>query len=82
MEYFSRSAHTCWHPVGTCRMGKGESDSVTASDGRVHGMQNLFIYDASIYPFHTSSNTNLPVLMAAEKLVHKFLGLTNKEFQN
>ena len=82
MEYFSRSAHTCWHPVGTCRMGKDESDSVTASDGRVHGMRNLFIYDASIYPFHTSSNTNLPVLMAAEKLVHKFLGLTNKDFQN
>jgi len=72
-RYFSKSAHTCWHPVGTCRMGSDPSKSVTDSEGRVHGLNNLYIFDASIFPKHTSSNTNLPVLMAAEKLSNEFL---------
>ena len=72
-RYFAKSAHTCWHPVGTCRMGSSPADSVTSSSGRVHGIDNLFIHDASIFPIHTSSNTNLPVMMAAEKLSAEFL---------
>jgi len=72
-RYFSESAHTCWHPVGTCRMGADSATSVTDSEGRVHGLKNLYIFDASIFPQHTSSNTNLPVLMAAEKLANQFL---------
>jgi choline dehydrogenase len=72
-RYFAKSAHTCWHPVGTCRMGSSPADSVTSSRGRVHGIDNLFIHDASIFPIHTSSNTNLPVMMAAEKLSAEFL---------
>jgi choline dehydrogenase len=72
-EYIASSAHTCWHPVGTCRMGKDVNDSVTTSTGKVHGLENLYVFDASIYPFHTSSNTNLPTLMAAEKLTQLFL---------
>lgn len=74
LQYFARSAHTCWHPVGTCRMGADPETSVTSAHGRVHGLDNLMIFDASIYPVHTSSNTNLPVLMAAEKLSSEFLG--------
>jgi choline dehydrogenase-like flavoprotein len=55
-------------------MGADPETSVTSADGRVHGLDNLMIFDASIYPVHTSSNTNLPVLMAAEKLSSEFLG--------
>lgn len=81
-DYIASSAHTCWHPVGTCRMGHDISDSVTTSEGRVHGLENLYIFDASIYPIHTSSNTNLPTLMAAEKLSKHFLDSKGIGFRN
>lgn len=55
------------HPVGTCAMGL-ERNPMAVVDGhfRVHGMDNLFVVDASVMPAITSANTNLPTLMLAE----------------
>ena len=57
-----------YHPVGTCRMGR-ESDprAVTRADGRVMGVEQLSVIDASILPIIPRANTNLPVLMVAER---------------
>jgi choline dehydrogenase len=34
---------------------------------RVHGLENLRIIDASVFPTVTSGNTNAPTVMVAEK---------------
>jgi choline dehydrogenase-like flavoprotein len=36
------------HIAGTCRMGESAKSSVVDAHGRVHGIPNLFITDASV----------------------------------
>ncbi|MFF9867107.1 GMC family oxidoreductase [Streptomyces sp. NPDC013953] len=60
---------TYWHPVGTCAMGRPEDPlAVTDGEGRVRGLANLRVVDASVLPTVPASNTQLPVLAAAEML--------------
>lgn len=67
LGYARKTGQTCWHPVSTCRMGPPDSAVVDAA-GRVHGLSGLRIADASVFPLMTSSNTNAPTLMLAEKI--------------
>ena len=58
-----------FHPVGTCRMGRADdADAVVDNAGRVYGVEGLRVADASIMPNVMAGNTNLPVIMAAEKI--------------
>ncbi len=58
-----------FHPAGTCRMGAaGDAGAVVDAQGRVHGIDGLRVADASIMPFITSANTNIPTIMIAEKI--------------
>ena len=56
------------HPVGTCRIGP-DTDSMAVVDqqGRVHGIEGLWVVDASIIPTIPVANTNLPKLLVAER---------------
>lgn len=55
------------HPVGTCAMGRAnDCMSVVDEEFRVHGIENLFVADASVMPVIPSANTNLPTIMLAE----------------
>ena len=58
---------TVFHPVSTCRMGPDPAQSVVDHRLRVHGLAGLRIVDASVFPTVTSGNTNMPVVMVAEK---------------
>uniref|UniRef100_A0A182WD41 Glucose-methanol-choline oxidoreductase N-terminal domain-containing protein n=1 Tax=Anopheles minimus TaxID=112268 RepID=A0A182WD41_9DIPT len=70
-ECYVRSVtHTIYHPVGTCRMGSTGADSVvSSSDLRVHGVQNLFVADASVMPGLPSGNPNSVAMAIAEYFV-------------
>lgn len=57
-----RIAHVC----GTCRAGASERDSVVGADCRVHGIDNLYVADASV--FVTSGGTNPSLTIAANAL--------------
>jgi choline dehydrogenase len=58
-----------FHPVGTCKMGP-ESDSTAVVDarGKVHGVDNLYVADASIMPVIPRANTNIPALVVGERI--------------
>jgi choline dehydrogenase len=66
LGFFRETAALNWHPTSTCRMGPGDGDVVDA-ELRVHGLAGLSIADASVMPFVTSGNTNIPVIAIAER---------------
>lgn len=60
---------TTFHPSSSCRMGPA-SDPIAVVDAhaRVHGIENLLIVDASIFPSGPRGNLHFPVVAAAEKI--------------
>jgi choline dehydrogenase len=71
--FLRQQAGTNYHPSCTCRMGHDDM-SVVDEAGRVHGIDNLRVVDASILPQIVSGNLNAPVIMIAEKLADAILG--------
>ena len=70
MEEFIREGVTgCWHPSGTARMGASDDPlAVTNISGKVYGVDNLIVCDASLFPCVPRANTNIPTIMCAEKI--------------
>ena len=66
IEYIKETGQTCWHSVGTCKMGKDRM-AVVDEKLRVHGIDGLRIADASVMPHLVSSNTNAPTIMIGER---------------
>ena len=67
VDDFRERASTCYHPVGSCRMGPDPAGAVVDSQLRVHGLEHLYVVDASVFPSVTSGNTHAPVTMVAHK---------------
>ncbi len=68
-RHVSRATTTAWHPSGTCRMGAADDPlAVTDHDGRVHGLANVHVCDASIMPEVPRANTNVPTMAVAERV--------------
>ena len=64
------------NPAGSCKMGPaGEPDAVVDADGRVHGIEGLYVADGSIMPAVTSGNTNMPIAVIGERIARSLLGL-------
>lgn len=63
--YVRATASTDYHPCGTCKMGVGE-DAVVDGNMKVHGLDRLYVVDASVMPEIVSGNLNAPVQMMAE----------------
>ena len=66
LDYARRNGGTCYHASCTCLMGLHPM-SVVDSELRVHGIDGLRVIDASVMPAVTSTNTNAPTIMIAEK---------------
>lgn len=57
------------HISGTCKMGSAdEPDVVVDHQGRVLGIENLRVADASIFPWVPSANTNFSAILVGEKI--------------
>ncbi|MDA1189615.1 MAG: GMC family oxidoreductase N-terminal domain-containing protein [Chloroflexi bacterium] len=67
LDWMLRHPYTGHHVAGTCKMGP-ESDSMAVVDqqGRVHGLSNLRVVDASIMPNVIRANTMVTTIMIAE----------------
>jgi 5-(hydroxymethyl)furfural/furfural oxidase len=58
-----------YHPSGTCRMGAADDRTAVVDPRcRVIGLEGLRVADASVMPAVPRANTNLTVIMIAEKL--------------
>lgn len=64
---FRARCGSVFHPVSTCRMGPDADNSVTDPHLNVHGVENLRVVDASVFPNLTSGNTNAPTMMLAHR---------------
>lgn len=67
--YIKHLTLTMYHPVGSCPMGKDPYNSVVDYRFKVHGVDNLYIADASVMPNHVSGNPNAAIAMLAQKFV-------------
>ena len=66
LHYVKQTGGTAFHATCTCKMGR---DMLAVVDDRlrVHGLERLRVIDASVMPAVTSTNTNAPTIMIAEK---------------
>ena len=60
------AARGFFHPVATCAIGR-----VVDGDGRVLGLDGLYVADASIMPTIPRANTNLTTIAVAERLAER-----------
>jgi choline dehydrogenase len=74
LEFAKNTGGTIFHPSCTTRMGPA-SDPMAVVDPelRVHGMQALRVVDCGIMPTLVSGNTNVPVVMIAERAADMIL---------
>ena len=70
-----QGVETCYHPVGTCRMGTTE-DCVVDEECRVRGIKGLRVVDASIMPEVPRANTHLTCVMIGEHVAAQLAGRT------
>ena len=67
---YARSTYDSYHHgIGTCMMGPASNDRAVVSNRlHVHGVDNLWVADASVMPTITHANTNVTCIMIGERL--------------
>ena len=66
LDYARQNGSTVYHASCSCMMGS-HAMSVVDSELKVRGLDALRVIDASIMPAVSSTNTNAPTIMIAEK---------------
>ena len=57
-----------WHPMGTVRMGVDPDLSICNPDLEVHGVKNLFVVSAAVFPSGSNTNPTFTTLALADRL--------------
>jgi len=74
-NWILKTARTGQHISGTCKMGPDSDEySVVDQYGKVKGVDNLRVIDASIMPDCIRANTNVTTMMIAERMVDLIKG--------
>lgn len=72
VAYVEQTVGIYYHPAGSCRMGPAsDPGAVVDANSKLHGINDLYICDASIFPTLMRANTNLPAAMLAEHLANR-----------
>lgn len=67
--WLQKNVRTSHHISGTCKMGpQSDNMSVVDESGKIYGLSNLRVVDASIMPDCVRANTNVPTMMIAERV--------------
>lgn len=67
--YARRHVEGYSHLVGTCKMGpRADAGAVVDADGRVRGVDNVFVADASTMPVIPRANTNMTCMLIGRTL--------------
>ncbi|CAG8166172.1 unnamed protein product [Penicillium salamii] len=66
-EYIQRVVTGSYDPMGTCRMSLTREEGVVDQRLRVHGVRNLRIADASVFPRPGGASISASVYMVAER---------------
>ncbi|GAA5970316.1 hypothetical protein JCM11641_001659 [Rhodosporidiobolus odoratus] len=67
MEQVKAKTDTLYHPLGSCKIGAKEDGGVVSSELRIHGLANVRICDASVFPDAVSGHPVAAVVAMAEK---------------
>ncbi|MDQ6833119.1 MAG: GMC oxidoreductase, partial [Chloroflexota bacterium] len=68
-RFIERTVDIYYHPTSTCTMGPASDPfAVVDPTGKIHGLDGLYVCDASIFPTLMRANTNLPAAMVAEHM--------------
>ncbi|MPW19553.1 choline dehydrogenase [Paraburkholderia sp. CNPSo 3157] len=68
LQFCREYGQTIFHPSGTAKMGTTDDPLAVVDDRlRVYGTRGLRVVDCSIMPTLVSGNTNVPIVMVAEK---------------
>ncbi len=62
---------TSQHPLGTTRMGTSEKVAVTDADGRVFGVEELYVADGGLLPTSLGVNPQQSIMSVATRVAHQ-----------
>jgi choline dehydrogenase-like flavoprotein len=66
-EYIKRLVTASYDPMGTCRMSLAREEGVVDQSLKVHGVQNLRVADASVFPRPGGASISASVYVIAER---------------
>jgi choline dehydrogenase-like flavoprotein len=73
--YLRSNATSYAHAAGTCRMGvEPGAGAVVNAEGRVYGLDNVWVADASIMPRLPRANTNLACYLIGYRMAEVIAG--------
>jgi choline dehydrogenase len=74
LEWVRKDAETALHPSCTAKMGTDSMSVIDPETMKVHGVENLRVVDASVFPYVTNGNIYAPVMMVAERAADLIIG--------